>query len=395
VRREFQWRSRVPPIKYPPYKGASKEVTHTNLKYALAAVTIVALISVSAFAFIGNAAYAKSNTSGNHQNQNNQDNEERQSKLTNFQDRFNFFQLGFSTFQSIRTGNTTTVFYLSVKNSGIPTITTAMLNASLTKDVNETNAMANWVAGILSVQKLVEYNDTNHDGLFTPGNDTQLQVVNFASLDWTLSTAQITKANVTGYNISMSASDRGATYTIIAQVFNTGVTLSNGIPVSPSEVKVDFGFANFPWNGTASRLALFSLFGGVSNSFTATKTDNSTDVVKYKNAFSYFTWNKNATVDGNPVTVTSTSKGNGALQEVQLNYPHGTNIVHDPIIGVLSGTPTAQTIPTLQPSAVATATGTAAFPGFYFLTATAIVVLGVAALALIARKRMVEPKLQF
>jgi hypothetical protein len=76
-----------------------------------------------------------------------------------------------------------------------------------------------------------------------------------------------------------------------------------------------------------------------------------------------------------------------------LNYPHGSSITDDPIIGVGSGS--TQNIPSLQIPASSTAVAANALPGIYFMAASAVVILGVAALTLVARKRMVEPKLQY
>ncbi len=168
------------------------------------------------------------------------------------------------------------------------------------------------------------------------------------------------------------------------------------MPISPTEVKVDFIINNFPWNSTTSRLALFSAFGGVSSSAQVTRADNQTTAINYKNAFAYFTWASTATVDGSTVSVVSnqTSKDSGAIQEVQMNYPHGSSITDDPIIGVGSGSPVLSNIPSLQVPASSTAVANA-LPGLYFMAASAVVILGVAALTLAARKRMVEPKLQY
>jgi len=325
--------------------------------------------------------------------------QQRQQKLKDFATFHSlspFSGLGFSTFTSVNSGNSTQVFYLSVNENGFrldvyPSILTASLNSTKV----DTTRTTDWVAGLLSIQKLVEYNDTNGDGLFTQGVDAALQVVSLNKLTWTLGTQNITYGSSTGYNITLTAPYQGGTIEIIAQIYSTGVVLSNGVPVSPTEVKADFIINNFPWNSTTSRLALFSAFGGVSASAQVTRADNQTTAVNYKNAFAYFTWASTATVDGSTVSVLSnqTSINSGAIQEVQLNYPHGSSITDDPIIGVGSGS--VQNVPSLGASATATPTSVSALPGLYFVTASAVIILGVAALALVARKRMVEPKLQF
>jgi len=342
---------------------------------------------VSAFAVYGSTAQAK----GNNSMQN------RMNQLKNFGMRYSFwnsvFNTGFATVQSVQTNNSKAVFYLQIKNSGFPTILTAQLNSTVDPNVDYTNRTTDWVGGLLSLRQLVEYTDSNGDGMYNPSNDTALQVVNLSSLTWALGYQSITSTSgSSGYNITLTANYKGATFEVIAQVYNTGVTLSNGIPVSPSEVKVDFIFNNFPWNSTSSRLALISAFGGVSGSKQVTRTDSETYAVAYNNAFAYFTWSSTATVDGNSVNVVAFQNNTNALHLVELNYPHGTDISHDPIIGVGSGT--LQDVPSLAPS-TSTSAASSALPGLYFMVATAVVVLGAAAMTLLARKRMVEPKLQF
>lgn len=345
---------------------------------------IVALISVSAFAVYGSTAQAKSNNPF----------QNRLEQLKDFAQRFSFmhsFNTGFATIQSTATNNSRQVFYLQIMDSGYPTILTAQLNATVDPNVDYVNKSADWVSGLLSARYLVEYTDNNSDGMYNPGNDTALQTVNLSTLTWTLGEASITQGSTSGYNITLSANYKGATIEIIAQLYNTGVTLSNGIPVSPSEVKVDFIFNSFPWTTNTSRLALISAFGGISGSVQVTRTDNETDAIAYKNAFAYFTWGSTATVDGKTVNVVAYQNDTNALHLVELNYPQGASIVHDPIIGVGSGS--VQDVPSLAPSP--TTSVTSALPGLYFIVATAVVVAGAAALTLFARKRMVEPKLQF
>jgi len=340
---------------------------------------------------------AKTNGMGQQIKQMMQQREQRLKDFATFHSLSPFSSLGFSTFTSVNLGNSTQVFYLSVNENGFrldgfPSILTASLNSTKVDATRTTD----WAAGLLSIQKLVEYNDTNGDGLFSQGVDTALQDVSLNQLTWTLETQSITSGNSSGYNVTLTAPYEGGTIEIIAQIYNTGVVLSNGIPVSPTEVKADFIIDNFPWNSTTSRLALFSAFGGVAASAQITRADNQTTAVKYKNAFAYFTWASTATVDGSTVSVVSnqTSINSGAIQEVQLNYPHGSSITDDPIIGVGSGVPSQSTIPSLQVSASSAASANA-LPGLHFMVASAVVILGAAALTLVARKRMVEPRLQY
>jgi hypothetical protein len=369
-----------------------------NLKYVSAAALILALISLSAFAAVGMSAMAKQGNDGA-TNQGKTDMakqmaQEEQERMDKLRDRFAlqhyiFLNNGpnFADFLSVRTNNSLQAFVLKVHDEGVPTIYVAMANVT-GEDGNKTAA---WVTGVLKVFGVQEYIDTNGDGIYTPGNDTKLTWVGYASLDWTLTTTSITANGVSGWQIVMTASSDGATYVIRTQVFKTGVNLPDGTPLAPEEAKVDFIISNFPYNSTSSRLALITTFGGMEGSAEVTHVDNQTEAIINRNAFAYFTWASTAIVDGSTVPVVSTSKGNGVIKTVELNYPHGTNITHDPVVGVGSGS--TQDIPSYQVPAPAN-TIAPALPGIYFLAATALVIVGVGALALAAGKRMVEPKLQ-
>jgi hypothetical protein len=358
----------------------------------MAAMIIVALISISAFAVYGTVAEAKTTAKP----------PTRLQQLKNFATRYSFgrsmFSTGFATIQSVQSNNSRQVFYLQIRSSGYPTIITAQLNATVDPSADYVNKTENWVAGLLNVRQLIEYTDNDGNGIYTPKNDTALQTVNLSALNWILREDQITSTSgYSGYNITLMASYKNATFEVITQVYNTGVKLSNGIPISPSEVKLDFIFDNFPWISNSSRLALVSVFGGISGSLSVTHVDNQTDAIEYKQGYAYFTWASTATVDGKTVNVTSYQGKNSALHVVELNFPHGSSITDDPILGV--GTGSVKNAPSLASatgsSSTITTTSAAGLPGLYFMVATAVVVLGAAAMALFARKRMVEPKLQY
>lgn len=296
--------------------------------------------------------------------------------------------INYVDFLSVRTGNSTQLFALKIHNEGIPTIYAGMLNA--TKDGG--NRTIDWVVGLLRVRGLVEYVDENNDGIYLEkDNDTRLQWVNFAKLDWSLTISKITVDNVTGWVINITASDRGAIYTIKTQIFNTGVQLEDGTPVAPTEAKIDFIFQNFPWSAEDSRLALVTAFGGQTSTGTVTHYDNSTEVVVEKNAYAYFTWSSVAIVDGVDSPVTVYESGNGAIHAVELNYAHGNNITHDPILGAAQGS--VQNVPTYNmPNTINPISPS--FPGIYLVATIALVIIGLGTVMVAARKKLVEPKLK-
>jgi len=366
----------------------------------VAAVALITVLLASSLALAGaSVAYAKSDNAS-----------EMQKKLKDMQERlremqremqemrfervkkmFNerrliFLDKGpnYVNFVSTKTEAGIQSFILRIHSEGTPTIYTALAN--YTKD--DGNRTLYWVSGMLKVFGLIEYVDKNNDGLYQQNNDTRLQYVNFARLNWKLTVTKITDGEVQGWKVQMIANDRGATYNITTQVYNTGVRLHDGTPVAPNEAKIDFSFKNFPWASSESRLALITSFEGVSGNSSVMHYGNTTEVVVERNAYAYFTWAPTANVDGSSVDVKVLQREQGKVHYVELNYPHGVEIVHDPIIGVLAGS--VEEIPAYQLPA---AQPVPAFPGLYLLTTTAIVLAIVGVIVIAARKMVVEPRL--
>ena len=362
-------------------------------------IALVAVLLASSLAIIGaNVAYAKSDKASEMQKKA----KELQERLREMQEmRFERVKKMFNEkhlifvdrgpnyvhFVSTKTEGGVQSFILRINSEGTPSIYAALAN--YTKE--DGNRTLYWVNGVLKVFGIVEYIDKNGDNLYQQ-NDTRLQYVNFAKLDWKLSVTPTAIDGAQGWKVQMIAKDRGATYNITTQVFNTGVRLSDGTPVSPYEAKIDFRFENFPWSSTESRLALITSFTGVSGTASVIHYANTTEVVKERNAYAYFTWAPTATVDGNNVDVNvyTRSSRSEMMNYTEFNYPHGNKIVHDPVIGVLSGS--IEDVPAYQLPA-SFAQPTPVFPGSTLLATTVAVLAIVGVIIVAARKMIVEPKI--
>jgi hypothetical protein len=362
-------------------------------------IALVAVLLASSLAIIGaNVAYAKSDKASEMQKKAKELQErlremqemrfERVKKMFN-EKRLIFVDRGpnYVHFVSTKTEGGVQSFILRINSEGTPSIYAALAN--YTKE--DGNRTLYWVNGVLKVFGIVEYIDKNGDNLYQQ-NDTRLQYVNFAKLDWKLSVTPTTIDGAQGWKVQMIAKDRGATYNITTQVFNTGVRLSDGTPVSPYEAKIDFRFENFPWSSTESRLALITSFTGVSGTASVIHYADTTEVVKERNAYAYFTWAPTATVDGNSVDVNvyTRSSRSEMMNYTEFNYPHGNKIVHDPVIGVLSGS--IEDVPAYQLPA-SFAQPTPVFPGLTLLATTVAVLAIVGVIIVAARKMIVEPKI--
>ena len=363
---------------------------NTKVKTLIVTAIIVVLV-LSSVSTIGLTAFAKSDN----KNLDKKVSEEQNARMKKLGQRFGYQQLitiiqstNYVDFLSVRKGNTTQLFALKILSESVPCINVGMLNT--TKD--QGNRTIDWVRGLLRTRGLVEYKDKNNDGVYLKkDNDTMLQWVDFAKLDWNLTTTKEVVNGAKGWIVNMTAYDRGATYIIKTQIFDTRVRLKDGSPVAPTEAKIDFIFENFPWSAPDSRLALETVFGGQSGTETVTHYDDTAEVVVEKNAYAYFTWASIATIDSNTVPVISVKSGNGSIHVIELNYPHGNNITHDPILGVIQGS--TQDIPTYQ-APTSTIPTSPPFPGIYLLATMALVVIGLGVIIVVARKRLVEPQLK-
>jgi len=367
----------------------------------IASIALIAILLASSLAVVGlNVAYAKSDKASEMQKKAKELQErlremqelrfERVKKMFN-EKRIIFLDRGpnYVNFVSTKTEGGVQSFILRIHSEGTPSIYAALAN--YTKE--DGNRPLYWVNGMLKVYGLIEYVDKNIDGIYKQNdNDTRLQYVNFAKLDWKLTVTKITVDGVQGWKVQMIAKDRGATYNITTQLFNTGVRLNDGTPVSPYEAKIDFSLENFPWSSTESRLALITSFTGVSGSASVIHYSDTTEVVKERNAYAYFTWAPSATVDGQTAEVKAYTRSSRSemMNYTELNYPHGDKIVHDPVIGVLSGS--IEDIPAYQLPA-SLVQPTPVFPGLTLLATTVAVLAIVGVIIVAARKMIVEPKI--
>ena len=362
---------------------------NSNIKQIVIVAMLVAIITLSPILATVDTAYAKNPV----QDLRKKMAEEKKIRMEKLKNKFDWKHLiwiskgpNFVDFISTKTNESLEVFSLKIHYEGVPTIYVAMLNATKEDGGNKTTE---WVRGVLRLTGLIEYVDDNGDEIYTQNNDTRLQWVNFAKLDWKLTTKSITVDGTKGWAVNMTADDRGATYTVRTKIFNTGVVLDDSSVVAPTEAKVDFVFEDFPWTNDSSRLALISTFGGVSGTAQISHYDDTTEVVVERNAYAYFTWADTAFVDNVVQSIKAYQRSDKNINFVELNYPQGGNITHDPIVGIAQGS--IEDIPTYKiPSQIVLPQPT--LPSLNLLATFVLVAVIVGAIALAARKLSVEPK---
>jgi hypothetical protein len=218
----------------------------------------------------------------------------------------------------------------------------------------EANATESEMEYKVDLERVVEYEDANDNGVY----DEETENVSSAyavdeDMNWTVGPVEdVTAANRTGKTITATGTlgDANGTMRVVLYAYGDFAEV-NGSQLRPTEVKIDFAWSNYPWQGNDTRLALDleteatteSEVEEAGNAVNATAGDVS----------AYFEWADVATVDGETTSVESqvlesesssetesdedgTESETSLERELQLNYAQGDEIVHDPVMGVQS-----------------------------------------------------------
>ncbi len=192
--------------------------------------------------------------------------------------------------------------------------------------------------------KLVEYVDVNANGIYDPLEDTKVQelaLVSFGAPTYTTETA----ADGTTIHV-LTAKTTDNVFEIQLRVLEQ-FNVMNGTVVSPGEGKIDIKITNFPYNQGGSDLALYVRLESQSEYEAEAVTDDESNgyssdevgVETSETGFSgFFTWAETAMIDGVAKPVKASVLAQDEIEPgehmIYLCYPRGTNIVHDPKIGV-------------------------------------------------------------
>jgi hypothetical protein len=193
-------------------------------------------------------------------------------------------------------------------------------------------------------RKIVEYVDINANGVYDAGVDTFIKEVflnSFAPASY--SVLVIDGANV--HYIHIATSD--GVFSIHAYVPEE-FTIVNGTLVTPTQVKFDIEINGFTYSDGSSDLALYTRLSSEGDYETKTQTEDESsgyasgesevETADGGHHTAIFSWATTATIDGitKPVGTTSlaTDDDMGSEQKMYICYPHGTNIYHDPKVGV-------------------------------------------------------------
>ncbi len=236
----------------------------------------------------------------------------------------------------------------------------------------------------ITFRRVVEFNDTDGDGAFSPIGDEMVQAFAVEQLTLTrLSLEPFVIDGSEGRRVDVSYAFPGfenSTFGLVFWIFGN-FTFLNGVPVAPSEVKIDILLTNFPFREDNSSVAV-DLMVKTEFEVEAGTVPSLDEVIARGEEFAaFFRWAPNATVDGQDVDVGSTIVRESLEAERELGeaefekkvhlflaYPRGEAIVHDPTVGVMAIPPLITQAPPALGFAIGLATALLLVLGVWVLS---------------------------
>ncbi len=192
------------------------------------------------------------------------------------------------------------------------------------------------------VSEIIEFIDTSADGFYNDSIDQEVKVLLLDEFKPIVYTTEVI-SNDTVHIFSIETVDE--VFTATAYV-TTEFTIVNDVILAPNQLKVDFGIHNFNYTEDDSALALKVKFE--SEFEVDYENDDETEDEENEHAdneqeveiaagdyIGFFSWIETAMVDGVEqivkATPIETSEGENKMY---LSYPRGTEIIHDPKVGI-------------------------------------------------------------
>lgn len=224
-----------------------------------------------------------------------------------------------------------------------PTLTVYYMPSGTISDIQLTFKIA--------LKNILEFTDKNHNNRYDLSDEIHSTYL-FKSIQF----ANITYDNITTANgedlLQMNIQTLDGVFTLDLFMADT-LSMYNNQTLTPSEMKLDFTIQNYPYINNTSKLTLvLELMTEHNRSLIPESYDEQQGYAQNETALSinskhysgFLSWLNQVVVDGisKPLTATVLDEEhthNGTVEKIQylsFTYPHGTEIIHDPKIGVIS-----------------------------------------------------------
>ena len=184
---------------------------------------------------------------------------------------------------------------------------------------------------------LVEFKDANGNGAFDNGTDTLVQTVSLRNLAYTPPmyvpiTSQDGKKGIS-IAANSTASATNFIFGVKADLFGQYAVI-DGKVIAPTESKITTYILNFPFKDSTDKVALQVVAVSAYNIEHETSASENIIRVRSSTAQGFYTWTTTATVKGQTVSVAPGYETVKNHAVINLAYPSGTSIIHDPILGI-------------------------------------------------------------
>ena len=194
----------------------------------------------------------------------------------------------------------------------------------------------------VKITEIVEYIDEHEDGFYNESIDEDVQVLKLDDFEPIVYSTDILN-NETIHILSVITTDG----VFSATIYMTGdFTEINDVLVAPTQMKIDIGIHNFNYTELDSALALkvkleserevsYEHDEETEDEEDGRASDEEGIDIALGDYVGFFSWIETAMVDGVEHVVKATPiKTELGENKMYLNYPRGTEIIHDPKIGI-------------------------------------------------------------
>ena len=196
----------------------------------------------------------------------------------------------------------------------------------------------------IKFKSLIEFSDLNNNSIFDESTDQLIKDIDLDMDYQPLSHSTLSIGSGKIIHIINTTSLDGI-FSLQFYVLESISTI-NGAVIVPSQIKLDIGINNFIFTEDTSKLALEVKLSSENeyeqNEETEDERDGrSTDEKEVKVSMNdhtgFFSWSEFALVDGvnQSVRASNVQEGDEDDQELFLSYPKGSEIIHDPKIGII------------------------------------------------------------
>ncbi len=233
----------------------------------------------------------------------------------------------------------------------------------------------------VTFREIVEYIDINADGIYNDSVDQEISVLELNDFKAPIYTISNISSDTTLHYIIFTTSDDVFTAHIY---FVEEFDIINNTLVTPSETKIDIEIDNYNYLNGSSQLGLYTKLESEVEYKMEDETedeelgyaeDESSTYTMSDSFIGFFSWKENATIDGVSKNVLVSQIEDDDIepneQKIYLNYPRGTNIYHDPKLGIAG-------LFTSSPTSI---------PGFGVLAILIASILGISGIIYITKKK--------